>query len=144
VLQIYAKICRLWESVAKAATPFMCEQTNSNNFEFFGIDVIADESGNCYLLEANRLPGLESSHNSYREQENIMYDTMMTSLLSIVLSPLVQQNEPSSNEPTINMWRQVYSGSDACNMNSNVTFKNIFNWAAFVKKNRKRLHVSIL
>ena len=66
----------------------MAHQTNLNNFEFFGIDVILDQQGHCWLIEANRLPGLESSKNNQAEEDRF-YDTMMTDLLRIVLSPLL-------------------------------------------------------
>lgn len=63
-------------------------QKSSRHFEFFGLDVIVDELGHAWLIEANRLPGLESSNNNF-DEENIMYDEMMASLLDIVLYPEV-------------------------------------------------------
>jgi hypothetical protein len=68
----------------------MIYQENGNNFEFFGFDIIADEKGNCWLIEVNRLPGLESSKNNLME-EDIMYNEMMLSLLQIILFPFFEK-----------------------------------------------------
>lgn len=38
----------------EAALPYMAHQSSPLHFEFFGIDVIADASGGCWLIEANR------------------------------------------------------------------------------------------
>jgi hypothetical protein len=53
-LQIYSKIAAIWRAVAEAAAPFMRHQSSARHFEFFGMDVIADEQGDCWLIEANR------------------------------------------------------------------------------------------
>lgn len=38
----------------QAAAPYMEHQNGEHNFEFFGVDLIADEDGCCWLIEANR------------------------------------------------------------------------------------------
>eukprot|EP01038_Epipyxis_sp_PR26KG_P009454 gene9454-12738_t len=81
--QVYEQIKKLWSAVVTAASTFMKYQTNKNNFEFFGIDVIADTDGHCWLIEANRLPGLESSKNN-KDEEDLFYNEMMISLLKIL------------------------------------------------------------
>lgn len=53
-IQIFVEIKRMWAAVVKAALPYMQEQTSERHFEFFGIDVIADTAGQCWLVEANR------------------------------------------------------------------------------------------
>lgn len=78
----------MWQGVAQAAAPFMQEQRSPNHFEFFGIDVIADANGECWLIEINRVPGLESSNNRCKPQEDALFDEMMSSLLDMVLAPL--------------------------------------------------------
>ena len=68
-------------------------QRNANHFDFFGIDIIADANGDCWLIEVNRLPGLESSNNRCKQQEDDMYDEMMLSTLRMVLTPLDENVE---------------------------------------------------
>jgi hypothetical protein len=121
--QIYHQLCLLWKGVARAVTPFMSKQISKNNFEFFGIDVIADIDGNCWLLEVNRLPGLESSSLNTAD-EDVMYDTMMTSLLRIVLQPLQSKynhsnnsnmssdDEQQHNDTNYGLWEIVHAPSD--------------------------------
>ena len=53
-MQLYVGIKRMWAAVVAAAMPYMQEQSGARNFEFFGIDVIADATGQCWLVEANR------------------------------------------------------------------------------------------
>eukprot|EP01041_Mallomonas_annulata_P000692 gene692-1322_t len=84
--QVYSQIKSLWASVAIAVTPFMCVQ-RPHHFEFFGIDVISDENGACWCIEINRHPGLESSSLNTL-QEDCLYNTMISSLMRIVSTPL--------------------------------------------------------
>eukprot|EP01034_Spumella_vulgaris_P021945 gene21945-28025_t len=95
--EIYRKIANIWRAVTEAAAPFMCRQSSARHFEFFGMDVIADEQGDCWLIEANRLPGLESSDNN-RAEEDVFYDDMMRDVLRIVLreAPLEEGSAVSS------------------------------------------------
>jgi hypothetical protein len=44
----------MWQEVALSCAEFMKEQSNPNNFEFYGFDVILDESRKCWLIEINR------------------------------------------------------------------------------------------
>ena len=50
----YQQIWGLWGEVLSAAAPYMRVQASPRHFEFFGIDVLADDSGVCWLLEINR------------------------------------------------------------------------------------------
>ena len=52
--QIYSNVQQMWGAVVAAAGPYMQHQTSALHFEFFGIDVIADCTGACWLVEANR------------------------------------------------------------------------------------------
>lgn len=54
---IFNGIKSLWADLVNAAVAFMSHQKSPNFFEFFGLDVIADESCKCWLIEVNRLPG---------------------------------------------------------------------------------------
>jgi hypothetical protein len=85
--------------------------SSSTTFEFCGLDIIADETNQCYLIEINRLPGLESSNNNLQE-ENEMYDEMMLSLLHHVALPPVYEMlqiiyDPSSPQITTKQWELV-------------------------------------
>lgn len=44
----------MWAAVVAAALPYMQHQASPLHFEFFGIDVIADDAGQVWLIEANR------------------------------------------------------------------------------------------
>ena len=82
---VFEQICDIWAAVVNEAYVYMSEQRSQKHFEFFGLDIIVDRTGKCWLIEINRLPGLESSNNHMKEDEDIMYDNMMTKLLDIVL-----------------------------------------------------------
>lgn len=142
---VFNKICALWANTTAAASPFMSEQRNANHFEFFGIDVIADGQGDCWLIEANRLPGLESSHNRCKSDEDVLYDEMMLSLLKLVLKPILEKTPNDSifrNDVSCGLWHPVNEADPAAvNTSSNSTFKNLFNWKAFTTKNKSRLFV---
>ncbi|CAM9655530.1 unnamed protein product, partial [Ectocarpus fasciculatus] len=86
--EAFENVCKLWESVVSAASDFMKEQQNENNFEFYGIDVIVDVDQKCWLIEINRLPGLESS-NLNKDAEDSFYNEMMLSVLQMVTKPLL-------------------------------------------------------
>ena len=93
LFQIFQKVCEMWRGIAQAAGPFLREQRSPGHFEFFGIDVIADDAGDCWLIEINRVPGLESSDNRCKPQEDAMFDEMMLSTLHMVLAPLFVDRE---------------------------------------------------
>jgi hypothetical protein len=86
-LQVFESIAAAWSNLIEAASSFMKYQRSQHHFEFFGIDVIVDEDGTCWIIEANRLPGLEASKNNLFEEDD-MYDHMMTSLLNIITAPV--------------------------------------------------------
>lgn len=50
----FAQICDIWRCVVEAAAPFMRIQKSARRFEFFGIDVVVNASGQCWLIEINR------------------------------------------------------------------------------------------
>lgn len=132
----------------KASEYFMEYQSREKHyfgaFEFFGIDIIADEAGDCWLIEANRLPGLESSKNNL-EEEDIMYNEMMSEQLQIILKPLIASKLSlpiteidrlmTKNEGG---WHQVKEASTIHSENEvnekHGAFVNLFRWKAFVKE----------
>jgi hypothetical protein len=63
----------------------MAEQRSPHHFEFVGIDVICDAHGECYMLEVNRLPGLETSMNRCKPDEDILYNDMMLGVLELAM-----------------------------------------------------------
>ena len=44
----------MWRAIVEGAAPYMAVQLSACHFEFFGIDVIADTSGECWFVEGNR------------------------------------------------------------------------------------------
>ena len=150
---VFNGISIIWKEVARACSSYMKYQISANHFEFFGIDVIADDSGECWLLEINRLPGLEASVQN-KEEEDKMYDAMMLSLLRIVLQPLQNGEKEESDTATsglrhvAGMWEVVHA-IDAGQKDGGVSesewlgshapcWKNTFNWRAFTKKKHNR------
>lgn len=149
---LYPSIVNLWKETVVAAWPFVrCpsrsqQQQNDvhdqqpQNFEFCGLDVIADEDGRCWLIEINRLPGLESSKNNKVVEDN-MYDRMMMSLLQIVLRPLL----PSPNVATASasdveqsMWREVWPNQNNGDsvLGQEVLLHNMLRWKLHIKRHR--------
>jgi len=51
---LYDQIKLIWRSVVIAALPYLQYQYNDHNFEFVGIDIIADINNQCWLIEVNR------------------------------------------------------------------------------------------
>lgn len=166
--EIYEQIKKLWHDIVQAASPFMSYQTNIFNFEFFGLDVIADVDNKCWLIEINRLPGLETSKNYYKKEEDILYDEMMLSLLKIILTPYIdkkieknlkktEKSEIDTATPSIptvlekrtfssdlDLWEFVLEKEFNENeiLKNSDTWKNLFNWRLFTKKNRNKVFVS--
>lgn len=87
----------MWGAVVEAAAPYMERQNSEINFEFFGLDVIADTNGRCWLIEINRLPGLESSIQN-KLREDYFYNSMMCGLLQIVLNPIFVEKKSNLEE----------------------------------------------
>jgi hypothetical protein len=135
-LIVYNNICTVWREVVKAAIPFMKHQTSLHHFEFFGLDFIADESQYVWLLECNRLPGLESSTNN-KLAEDELYDDMMASMLRLVLPHTLRLEESQDK----GMWKQVSEPIDDCSAAGSNTFLNLFNWLAFFRKNGKKCSI---
>jgi len=52
--KVFEKLKAIWATVVRAASTYMKEQTSRHHFEFFGLDLIADTSGRCWLIEINR------------------------------------------------------------------------------------------
>ena len=68
-------------------------QTSANHFEFFGLDFLLAKTGSSpleeqqvYLLEVNRLPGLQSSWQNFAQEETF-YNEMMRGLLRLCVCP---------------------------------------------------------
>eukprot|EP00600_Ochromonadales_sp_CCMP1393_P010390 CAMPEP_0174954940 /NCGR_PEP_ID=MMETSP0004_2-20121128/709_1 /TAXON_ID=420556 /ORGANISM="Ochromonas sp., Strain CCMP1393" /LENGTH=347 /DNA_ID=CAMNT_0016202821 /DNA_START=412 /DNA_END=1455 /DNA_ORIENTATION=+ len=97
--QVFTELQKMWSAVVEAAMPYMSHQLRpESHFEFFGIDVIADSDGGCWFIEANRLPGLESSSNN-KEAEDAMYDEMMSSFLRIILRQYIPADSSAAADP---------------------------------------------
>lgn len=141
----YAQIQRIWAEVTTAAEPYLRHQTSRHHFEFYGIDIIVDSAPTptCWLIEINRLPGLESSVQN-RAVEDVFYDTMMLQVLRKTVSPLLQPQvvtemaaEASSGaeNEVVDGWDMVAppsSGESA----TTACWKNLFQWKAFTRRHR--------
>ena len=51
---LFEEVKTMWGGVVAAAEPHMATQRSPRHFEFFGLDVVADKAGGCWLIEANR------------------------------------------------------------------------------------------
>ena len=107
-------------------------------FEFFGIDVIADTDGVCWLLEINRLPGLEASHQN-RTQEDAMYDEMMI-IYCVLFLHLWEPPALKISGGEVGMWDVVSAGPSESGFNTRsgdvMTFKNTFSWEPLLKRRK--------
>ncbi|CAM9612040.1 unnamed protein product [Hapterophycus canaliculatus] len=116
---LWPRMLELLRSLVQAATPFMQHQANLNNFEFLGLDIIADSLGGVWLMEVNRLPGLQSSKQNL-EEENAVYDGMMLDVIRLLVLPRLTSctpeegrfeaataPAPSSRAPSTETWRNV-------------------------------------
>jgi len=167
--KVFEKLKAIWATVVRAASTYMKEQTSRHHFEFFGLDLIADTSGRCWLIEINRLPGLESSKQN-KKQEDEFYNTMMSSLLHIVLHPVMKNwfpditfQPPSSSEndswiliskphdtmepPEVKCNPNVFKFTDTSDVGGldptvAATWKNTLRWKAFTRKNRHKVLAS--
>jgi hypothetical protein len=95
--KVFAQISDVWCAAVEASSPFLHRQRSKEHFEFFGIDIITDDCGGCWLIEANRRPGIESSSNN-KVAEDEMYDKMMLSLIRSTTRTL--HDSSSSSEIT--------------------------------------------
>ena len=150
----------IWIELVQASSPYLAHQASQHHFEFYGLDYIANEDGQCYLIEVNRLPGLESS-SCNKIQEDMFYDTMMMQLLKrvVVTQPLdshsgvptggnngdnssTTTNDSNSDTTSDSVdgynddWIQVCSASTVNKdlFQSSKTWINTFKWKAYTKR----------
>lgn len=157
---VFRQVSDIWRDVVIEASVYMCQQRSRHHFEFFGLDIIADATGMCWLIEINRLPGLESSKNFHKDSEDVLYDTMMTQLLNIVLKPLhhLDEESESCNSPN---WVTVHRPALLGNLEDNrllkadvisetngeeankdkLCFLNILRWKMYTRKVRDEVMV---
>ncbi|CAM9493544.1 unnamed protein product [Scytosiphon promiscuus] len=122
---VWPKMLELVRSLVHAATPFMQHQANPNNFEFLGLDVIADSSGGVWLMEVNRLPGLQSSKQNL-EEENIVYDGMMLDLIRLLVLPPLTGCPPDQG-----LFAAAAGPAPSARAPSTETWRNVMRFAAF-------------
>eukprot|EP01033_Poteriospumella_lacustris_P013421 gene13421-9611_t len=157
--ELYPRIQRVWGETVAAAVPFM-EQVSATDFEFCGLDVIADAQGRCWLIEVNRLPGLESSKIN-TQQEDELYDEMMQQVLQrMFVVPLCRSRGVSADDTVDSLWddvtvsaaldrvRQVEesarldverNSADALAQSQRVTLQNLLRWKMFRQRHRRRV-----
>lgn len=142
-----------------AASPFMQQPSSSpssssassstrHTFEFCGIDIIADTTGRCWLLEINRLPGLESSHIN-TAQEDVLYDTMMTEVLvRFVCGPVVEAATEVQLPEIEHLWDLIPAPSDETSSAASTSSRtseqdclvtNLLRWKMFTRRHRQQL-----
>ncbi|CAM9193019.1 unnamed protein product [Chrysoparadoxa australica] len=145
--QLWGGMLALWGSVVEGAAPFMREQSSPHHFEFFGLDIIADQSGRVWLIEANRMPGLQSSKQN-KEKEDVFYNDMILRLVCLVTRHLLFEDEGEINsdegEPPASAaiggtglrFSEVPVGSagSEANTSSKELWKNVLRFAAYSKK----------
>lgn len=128
----------------------MGQQLSSTHYEFVGLDILCDSFGDCHLLEVNRVPGLESSNNRCKPQEEEMYDEMMLSFIEILIEKrrILDNKDDQTHLPfgpslDSSNWQCVRERSQDPSTSSIPvkTYENLFNWKAFTKKNRSKIVV---
>ena len=159
----FEQICDIWAAVVNEASVYMSEQRSQKHFEFFGLDIIIDSANRCWLIEINRLPGLESSNNAMKEDEDTMYDDMMTRLLDIVLENKRDENREnhakwnvvrqSSSEHLLGGQKRDENSSDKDSMaisppcppteSKDIGALNILRWKMFTRHVKNKVSVDI-
>mmetsp|Transcript_30998 Transcript_30998/g.40931 ORF Transcript_30998/g.40931 Transcript_30998/m.40931 type:complete len:430 (+) Transcript_30998:74-1363(+) len=140
--EVFEAMKQVYAELVAAASPFLSIQQNPNYFEYFGLDFMADNTGKAWLIEVNRLPGLQSS-KSNKEQEDAMYDKMIEDILSIYIYDSTLQKSPKdSYQPQENLWQKVKKPDIQVSFDSRNTWKNLFNFKAYVRKAKKKCFYS--
>lgn len=143
----------IWYELVTAAEPYLLHQLSEKHFEFYGLDYIANESGQCYLIEINRLPGIESS-NCNKEEEDAFYNKMIKEMLNRVLCSQIncRANDGSDGqfqgEEDIMVkddWVEVRKANTVPKGQSTdqatSTWINTFKWKAYTKRNEIRSQI---
>lgn len=137
---LWSKLKLVYGTLVQAVHPYMAEQRSSLHFDFYGLDLIADEDGELHLLEVNRLPGLESSQNN-RQAEDLLYDRMMLQALRLLICPTVGLNDRTEEELAVNWHRIHYESSEngrTCeSLPGHQLERNLLRWKCFMKKHQK-------
>ncbi|CAM9554675.1 unnamed protein product [Choristocarpus tenellus] len=129
---LWPQMKALMTSLVEAASPFMAHQARTGHFEFLGLDVIADAEGGVWLMEVNRLPGLQSSRQN-KEEEDVFYDTMVVDLLQLLVLPALVGCQPKLGyfEASPDAVSPPFPGVNA---ESSETWKNVLEFAAFKRR----------
>jgi hypothetical protein len=163
LVQLFDQISAIWSDLIAAASPFLAQQHSSTHYEFVGLDILVDSHGLCHLLEVNRCPGLESSNNRCKPQEDELYDEMMSSFFEILfekrrtldqrLTQSEQEQEPVTGNKNLDVdqvtitglsehhWRWVREAAFQSPSDPVKVYENLFNWRAFTKKSRSEIVV---
>lgn len=151
---IFANIINMWSNLVTAAIPFIQYQNSKYHYDFFGIDIIVDTNNDVWLLECNRLPGLQSSiNNQYNEDE--LYNNMLQCLLYMVLKkPMKELGVQLITPKNLDSWKQVTEGIEvniADNKEDSASIEvgapnvpkhlNTFNWMAFHRRRAQSITV---
>jgi hypothetical protein len=152
--QFFDQISSIWSDLITAASPFLAQQLSSTHYEFVGLDILVDSHGHCHLLEVNRCPGLESSNNRCKSQEDALYDEMMSSFFQLLFEKRMALDQPRTGEESLGVdqislidlsahhWRCVREGNATADPSEPVRlYENLFNWKAFTKRNRSEIIV---
>jgi hypothetical protein len=111
-------------------------------------------------LSFHRLPGLESSNNNKIEEDEF-YDEMMSSLLKIVLNPLLNSRENfKCTLKDVGFWEYIKEKDDTSDADSHddddhniqdhdddikdETWKNLLKWKLFTRRNRDKIQLSCI
>ncbi|CAM9385865.1 unnamed protein product [Sphacelaria rigidula] len=129
---LWPRMLELLRSLVEAAEPFMEHQAGTGHFEFLGLDVLADEMGGVWLIEVNRLPGLQSSEQNMK-QEDEMYDTMMVDVVNLLVLP-----ELIGYSPKPGLFEVATKPSPRAHAPSEEVWRNVMRFAAFKRRNRRR------
>jgi len=128
---IFNSMKNVYSDLIEAAAPFMEVQVSPSHFEFFGLDFMADSQRNVWLLEVNRLPGLQSS-KSNKDEEDTMYNCMISDILDLCVYNILC---PSTLKP-LTLWHTVKKTTRKMSYSKNDVWRNLLNFAAFKKKKK--------
>ena len=95
--ELWVKMLQLWSTTVLQLRPFMLIQRSKSDFEYIGLDLIANDGGRVYLIEANCPPAV-SSATGFAHAEN-MHDEILGDLFRGIVLPKVLGGAEGQPQP---------------------------------------------
>ena len=89
----WGKMLAAVADLTKACSPFLKSQRSPHHFECIGFDFIPDggATGELWLIEANRMPGLSADGYPNSEEVNDVYHAICKDIFNLLVRPAVRK-----------------------------------------------------